>query len=76
MSNETSPPEPASPTDEQKVADAFFAWAPAELMRRRQASQEALARARVGRDEVRWRVAERAEARRQQLSEMMTTHAP
>lgn len=76
MSDGTGPEGPASPADEQKVADAFFAWAPAEQVRRRLASQEALARARAGRDEVRWQVAERAEARLQQLTEMITTHTP
>lgn len=62
--------------EEQAVADAFFAWAAAELARRRQASQESLARARAGRDEARWQVAERAEARLQQLTAMTTTHPP
>ncbi len=76
MPDGTVPQRPASPAGEQTVADAFFAWAPAEQVRRRQASQEALARARAGHDEVRWQVAERAEARLQQLTEMIATHTP
>lgn len=66
----------AAAGSEQPIADAFYAWAPAELSQRRQAADQALARARTASDEVRWQVAERAAARHQQLADMLAHQNP
>ncbi len=81
MSNSLSalggpPPEVRAADAEQPVADAFYAWAPSELARRRHAADQARARARAASDEVRWQVAERALARHQQLADMLAHQDP
>jgi len=60
---------------EQRVAEAFFRWAPQELVRRRAQADEAIARARQTNDEARWQVAERAEGRWRQLDDMVSARS-